>query len=355
MRPRNVHWLPALCLVLSFGCGGDKGAAPPPVGGAPEASPAALPKAATSKEAPGAKPSEATTATTSAAAPTPKAPESSNQMRLKEMPNAGKASASDGQSLADAKKMVDTMARELKRSTAAVVMAGKDKDKVDAIGQDFQKLNKTMTREMESISERLTPEELVQFEEYTRVTLSPLINSLLQAFFSAGGLNPSKGPNGTTKLVPQQSAPAAPSPAPQRSVTPTPVASALGAGAMGSPTPKQPALPSPSSAPAPTPAPSGADSLEMTVAKGAVNAMAKELSTIVTRIRAADNDKLKLRQINKDYTAINQKHGARLPEVFKALSASEKEAFNAYVQAKLMPISSALVQAFTEAGVSPAK
>ena len=93
----------------------------------------------------------------------------------------------------------------------------------------------------------------------------------------------------------------------------------------------------------------------MTVAKGAVDAMAKELGTIVSRIRAADNDKGKLRQINRDYTAINQKHGARLPEVFKALNASEKEAFNAYVQSKLMPVSSDLVQAFTEAGVTPSK
>jgi hypothetical protein len=283
--------------------------------------------------------------------------DSGGAARLKENPNAGKAGASDGQSLAEARAMVDTMARELKRSTAAVVMAGKDKDKVDAIGADFQKLNKTMSKQIETVSERLTPPELVQFEEYTRVVLSPLINQLLQAFFSSGGLQPGgAGPNGSTKLVPKEPASAAAAPTPAPPVVPatptaTPVASALGAGAAGT-APTTPTAAAPPAAARPAMAQT-ADAVPLVVAKGAVDTMARELNEIVVRIRAADNDKGKLAKINKDYTSINQKHAVSIPKLVAVLTEQQKANFSEYLKAKLMPVSSNLVQAFTEAGALP--
>ena len=327
-----------------------------PEAGSPSSAPeAAKAPASTPTAAPAPKVAEPTPlATGSAAAPSAgDKGKGEGKVSLKDMPNAGKASASDGQSLAKARGMVDTMARELKRSTAAVVMAGKDKDKVDAIGADFQKLNTTMSKQIESISEKLTPAELAEFEDYTRVTLSPLINQLLQAFFSAGGLaQGGPGPNGSTKLVPKTT-PAAPAPikaAPQVTPSATPVANALGAGATGAapPTPTSPVA----SAPA-APQPQAADSVPLVVAKGAVDGMAEELAGIVTRIRAANNDPGLLRAINQDYTRINQKHAASLPKLVNVLNDQQKATFSQYLKDKLMPVSSDLVQAFTEAGVTP--
>ena len=217
IRRKTSFWAIAgvAAFILSTGCQEAAEPAPTEVNAGEPAK--AAPEAAASDKTPATPSAQAAKSAPAASADPPKG---NSDLRLKDLPNAGKASASDGQSLADAKKMVDTMARELKRSTAAVVMAGKDKAKVDAIGADFQKLNKTMTKQMEAVSEKLTPEELVAFEEYTRVKLSPLINSLLQAFFSAGGFaSGGGGPNGTTKLV--QQAPPTPAPMPATSSTTT--------------------------------------------------------------------------------------------------------------------------------------
>ncbi len=93
--------------------------------------------------------------------------------------------------------------------------------------------------------------------------------------------------------------------------------------------------------------------MQLVVAKAAIDQMAKELQAIVQRIRAADNDKLKLRKINQDYTKINEKHGKSLPNLVSALGEGEKSVFSEYLKAKLMPVSSQLVQAFTEAGATP--
>jgi len=268
-------------------------------------------------------------------------------IRLRELPNAGKAPASDGESLTKARALVDAMALELKRSTAAVVMAGKDKSKVDVIGADFQKLNKTMSSQMEAISERLTPAELAQFEDHTRVTLSPLINQLLQAFFSSGGMQPAgAGPNGSTRLVPLGPGAAAPA------STATPAPAAIPATPKATPVA---AAAAPPAAVAPTAAPAApaADAVQLVVAKAGVDAMVKELGGIISRIRAANNDKGKLRRINKDYTAINQKHAASIPKLVAVLNGPQKAAFGDYLKAKLMPVSSQLVEAFTSAGATP--
>ncbi|MDP6943579.1 MAG: hypothetical protein QF464_05470, partial [Myxococcota bacterium] len=246
-----------------------------------------------------------------------------------------------------------------------VVMAGKNKDKVDAIGADFKKLNKTMTRQMEAISERLTPDELAKFEEYTRIKLSPLINQLLQSFFSAGGFQSAgQQPDGSTKLTPTPQVNTAAAPAPAATPAPlappvstpkaTPVATALGAGATGTPAP----VSSPVARPTATPtraAPVSGDSVQLVVAKAAVDSMADELMGIVGRIRDSDNDPVKLRQINLDYTSINQKHGAAMPKLVEALDAQQKAAFSEYLKTKLMPVSSQLVEAFTAAGAVPKK
>ena len=209
-----------------------------------------------------------------------------------------------------------------------------------------------MTEQMEALSEQLTPTELAEFETYTRTKLSPLINQLLQTFFSAGGFQSAGGgPNGSTRLAPktQPSTPVtSPTPAAAPTLTPkaAPVASALGAGATGA------AVPAPTRASPTTPAPGG-ESVQLVVAKAAVDSMAKELTGIVERIRTSNNDPATLRSINEDYKRVNQKHASGIPKLVEVLDAQQKATFSEYLKSRLMPVSNELVQAFTAAGALP--
>ncbi len=263
-----------------------------------------------------------------------------------------KAQVSDGASLSDARSLVDSMAQEMKRAIAGLMMAKGDKAKVDRISEDFKSLNETMTKKLERVAEKLTPAEMVEFESYTKEQIGPLMNQLIQAFFQSGGLQVSDaaGAKGQTARLPVDDTPSAPGGTPTAApATPT------AAGSTRPPAPASAAGAPGSAAPAPA-APAkklDLDSLPLTMANQKIDELGKRLKAVVVKIRAAGNDPDKLQAVNGEYQEINRVMGSTIPTLRQSLSDEQRPAFDAYVKAVLMPIAKELVQAFTAAGAVP--
>ena len=269
-------------------------------------------------------------------------------LKLSEKKDAGKAAVSDGKSLEEAKRLVDVMEGELKRATAAMQLAGKDKERVKEIGDEFQRLNKGLSKKIEAISEKLTSAELVAYEDYARERVGPAVQNFIQTVFKLGGFN--QAMNEKAKEVVSTPPTSTPSAAPAPVLNPVPKDPRVidPSGAQGDPL----ALPARGSASA-----DGAtgDSVTFAVAKAAVDGMAAELRGVVEKVRAAKGDSNEIRKVSQEYKEVNRRHAAMFPALISNMKPGVKAAFGEYVKSTLVPVSTELMAVFTDSGMTLAE
>jgi cytoskeletal protein RodZ len=153
---------------------------------APEAAKTAIAKEAVPATA---KPAEVAAGQPTPAAPAAAKPAASAAGPAKAVPGADERPIVKVQTLPEAKLKIDEMAQEMTKLITALRVAGKDKAKVQKLNADFETKNKRLTKEIEGIQQKLSPENLAQFEGYAKQKIAPLAQLLIQAYFQASGMN----------------------------------------------------------------------------------------------------------------------------------------------------------------------
>ena len=94
----------------------------------------------------------------------------------------------------EAKSLIDDTAKEMRQLLDEVKAAKGDKAKIQEIQEKFKTKNKAMKARGEAVAQRLTEDQKMQLKAYAEQRLMPIVQQLLPALLSAGGLQPGGAP-----------------------------------------------------------------------------------------------------------------------------------------------------------------